>query len=310
MTGVEVAALEPGSALWSRRITASKISGIFNASKYSSPTKEFHLLRAELAADGPNEATERGQDFEEVILRRFFRRHPELRQCGTKTFSRTGCEEWAAANPDDIAANDRTGEVFGVEAKTDGRGDYQWGAPGSADIPLGYYLQVQWQMHMSGMRRTWVVCLGPYYDETEYLIEYDAELGASIEAHCREFYRNAVDPDGTPPEVDGHSETYNAIRRAHRDIDRDQDWPVSEQLAREFESALEAVDAADEALNLSRSKLLRVMGQARRAVIGHGKNRQVVATRQPTKNGVALYKMRKPIDWHAATLPPQEGTQK
>jgi len=310
MTGVEVAALEPGSVRWSRKITASKIPGIFDASKYSSPTKEWHLLRGEIDPDGPNEATERGQDFEEIILRRFFRRHPELRQCGTKTFTRTGLEAWAAANPDDIAANDRTGETFGIEAKTDGRGDYQWGPAGSAEIPLGYFLQVQWQMHMSGLRRTYVVCLGPFYDETEYLIPYDPDLAAAIEAHCAEFYRSATDPDGQPPEVDGHGETYNAIRRAHRDIERDYDWQISVELAREFEAAVHGADDADEALNLARSKMLRVMGNTRRAVVGHGKNAQTVATRQSTKNAVALYKFRKPIDWHAATLPPTpEGTK-
>ncbi|WP_158608008.1 YqaJ viral recombinase family protein [Nocardia panacis] len=309
MTGVEVTALEPGSSRWSRKITASKIPGIFNASKFSSPTKEFHLLRGEIAPDGPSEATERGQDFEEIILRRFFRRHPELRQRGTRTFSRPGLEEWAAANPDDIAVNEHTGETFGVEAKTDGRGDYQWGPPGSTEIPLGYFLQVQWQMHMSGLRKTYVVCLGPFYDESEYIITYDPELAAAIEAHCAEFYRKAMDPTGEPPDVDGHGETYNAIRRTHRDIERDWDWEVSIETAREFEAAVLGVDAADEALNLARSKLLRAMGNARRAVVGHGKNAQTVATRQPTKNGVALYKFRKPIDWHAATLPPHpKGT--
>ncbi|MFI5781146.1 YqaJ viral recombinase family protein [Nocardia sp. NPDC051570] len=310
MTGIEIAPLEPGSTRWSRKITASKIPGIFNASKYSSPTKEWHLLRGEIDPDGPNEATERGQDFEEIILRRFFRRHPELRRCGTKTFTRSGLEEWAAANPDDIAVNDRTGETFGVEAKTDGRGDYQWGPPGSADIPLGYFLQVQWQMHMSGLRRTYVVCLGPYYDESEYVINYDPDLATSIEDHCAEFHRNAMDLDGRPPEVDGHGATYNAIRRAHHDIDRNTDWQISVELASEFESAVQGVEAADEAMNLARSRLLRVMGTARRAVIGHGRNKQVVATRQPTKTGVALYKMRKPIDWHAATLPAEaKGTK-
>ncbi|WP_067565949.1 YqaJ viral recombinase family protein [Nocardia acidivorans] len=308
MIGVEVAALEPGSARWTRKITASKIPGIFNASKFSSPTKEFHLLRGEIEPDPGNDATERGNDFEEVILRRFFRRHPELRQCGTKTFSRPGLEEWAAANPDDIAVNDQTGEAYGVEAKTDGRGDYQWGPPGSAEIPLGYFLQVQWQMHMSGLRKTYVVCLGPFYDESEYVIHYDPELAAAIEAHCHELYLSAMDPNGQPPEVDGHGETYNAIRRAHREIERQTDWEVSVEIAREFESAVLGLEAADEALNLARSKLLRVMGNARRAVVGQGKNAQTVATRQPTKNGVALYKFRKPIDWAAATATTPKGT--
>ncbi|WP_280273429.1 YqaJ viral recombinase family protein [Nocardia wallacei] len=296
---VEVATLEPGTGDWARKITASKIPGIFGASKYSSPTKEWYLLRGEVPPDGENEAIARGRDFEPVILDRFFRRHVELKRQGTKTFSRPGCEEWAAANPDDIGIDSRTGEAFGIEAKTDGRGDYQWGPAGSAEIPLGYFLQVQWQMHMSGIRRTWVTCLGPFYDETDYLVDYDGELSAQIEHHCREFHRSAMDPNGQPPDVDGHPETYGAIRRAHPEIERDEDWPVAVDLAREFEAAVHGVDAADEALNLARSKLLRVMGNARRAVVGSGKGKQVVATRQPTKTGVALYKFRKPIDWDA-----------
>ncbi|MBF6460203.1 YqaJ viral recombinase family protein [Nocardia puris] len=299
--------LMPRSEAWVRRITASKIPGLFNASKYSSPTKEYYLLRGELQPDGDSEVTERGRDFEPVILARFFRRHPELERVDSGSFSRPGLETWAAATPDAMARHRETGELFVIEAKTDGRGDYQWGATGSSEIPLGYYLQVQWQLHMTSCHRAYVVCLGPFYDETEHPITYDAALATEIEDHCREFHRNAMDPHGEPPEVDGHEETYNAIRRAHPDIDRGahEDWRVSVDLAREFEAAVHGHSAAEEALNLMRSRLLRTMGTARRAVIGHGKNRQVVATRQPTKGGaVALYKFRKPIDWAAADLPP------
>ncbi|MGY1946691.1 YqaJ viral recombinase family protein [Nocardia asiatica] len=299
--------IEPGSPAWMRLITGSKIPGIFNASKYSSPTKEFYLLRGEIDPDGDNEATERGRDFEPVILERFFRRHPELDRKQTGAFTRPHLSSWAAATPDGIAVDRRTGEHACVEAKTDGRGDYQWGTPGSAEIPLGFYLQAQWQMHMTGYRRTYVVRLGPFYDEDEYVIAYDANLAADLETDCYDFWRNAMDPVGQPPMVDGHAETYNAIRRAHPDIDRDYDWPVSFELAREFETAVHGLDAAEEALNLARSKMLRAMGRARRAVIGHGKNTQVVATRQPTKKGASLYKFRKPIDWDAAALPPFEG---
>ncbi|MFD6217248.1 YqaJ viral recombinase family protein, partial [Nocardia salmonicida] len=243
-------------------------------------------------------------DFEGVILARFFRRHPELERIEAGTFTRPGLEGWAAATPDAMARHRVTGEVFVIEAKTDGRGDYQWGPTGSSEVPLGYYIQVQWQLHMTGVRRAYLVCLGPFYDETEHPIDYDRALAAATEKHCDEFYRMAQ--LGLPPEVDGHAETYNAIRRAHPDIDRGdhEDWPISDELAHEFEDAVHALDAAEEALNLARSKMLRTMGRARRAVIGHGKNLQVIATRQPTKKGASLYKFRKPIDWIAAALPP------
>ncbi|WP_280421974.1 YqaJ viral recombinase family protein [Nocardia carnea] len=313
MTTVELPLLDlmPGGEAWSRQITASKIPGIFNASKYSSPTKEFYLLRGEVERDGENDATQRGRDFEPVILDRFFRRHPELERIEAGSFSRPGLEGWASATPDAMA-REQYGPTYVVEAKTDGRGDYQWGPAGSSEIPLGYYLQVQWQMHMTGARQAWVVCLGPYYDETDYLIAYDRGLAADIEAFAREFHANAMNPHGVPPKVDGHEETYNAIRRAHPEIDRGEheDWPISLDLAHEFDDAVNGLDAAEEAMNLARSKMLRVMGNARRAVIPGGATAkgkpkvQVVATRQPSKRGVALYKMRKPLDWTLA-----EGAQ-
>ncbi|MBH0778774.1 YqaJ viral recombinase family protein [Nocardia bovistercoris] len=311
MTTVEI--LTPGVGAWTRLITASKIPGLFNASKYSSPVKEFHLLRGEIDPDGTNDAIERGQDFEPIIIARFFRRHPELERLPSASISRPGLESWAAATPDAIARHRETGEVFTVEAKTDGRGDYQWGPNGSAEIPMGYYLQKQWQLHHRGVRRGYVICLGPFYVETEHIITYDAGLASDVVEFAYKFWRNAMDPDGVPPDVDGHIETYNAIRRAHPEIDRGQheDWPVSFDLAREFEAAVAGLDAAEERLNLARSSLLRVMGRARRAIVGHGKNKQVVATRQPTKNGAAaLYKFRKPIDWTAAALPPVEEPAK
>ncbi|KZM75786.1 YqaJ viral recombinase family protein [Nocardia terpenica] len=303
--------MQPGSSDWRRRITASKIPGILNASKYSSPTKEFYLLRNAIDPDPDNEAMERGRDFEPVILDRFFRRYPELERVGAQTFSRTGIESWAAATPDDVAVHTDTTEIFCVEAKTDCYGDYQWGRPGTDEIPLGYYLQVQWQMHMADVARAYVVKLGPFFDEDEFIVEYDSTLAEKVESHCRAFYLNAMDPDGQPPEVDGHSATYDAIRRAHPEIDRTrrgQDWRVTRELAREFEDALAGVDAAEERLNLVKSKLLRVMGRARRAVVGTGKHTQVVATRQPTKTGVALYKMRRPIDWSLVVDDPTTPT--
>lgn len=304
MTASILDTVVPGTAEWSRRITASKIPGLFNASKYSSPTKEFYLLRGEVDPDGTNDAIERGNDFEPVILERFFRRHPEWERIECGSFSRPGLESWAAATPDAMARHRETGEVVVIEAKTDGRGDYQWGDPGTDAIPLGYYLQVLWQLHMTGCRRAIVVCLGPYYDEQEYVVHYAADTAADIEAGALEFWRNAMSPLGTPPDVDGHPETYNAIRRAHPEIDRDRDWPVSLELAREYEAAVHGLDAAEERMNRARSTLLHVMGNARRAVIGHGKNTQTVATRQASKRGVALYKFRKPLDWQKAELPP------
>ncbi|MGW1740500.1 YqaJ viral recombinase family protein [Nocardia sp. NPDC001965] len=307
MTTIEqpLSALLPGSEEWSRKITASKIPGLFNASKYSSPVKEYHLLRGEVDPDGTNEAIERGNDFEPVILKRFFRRHPELERLPAGSFSRPGLESWAAGTPDAMARHRQTGEVFTVEAKSDGRGDHQWGPPGSAEIPLGFYLQKQWQLHMTCCLRGYVAYLGPFFDDADYLIEYDSGLAADIEAFARDFHANAMNPNGVPPEVDGHRETYNAIRRAHPEIDRGEheDWPISLDLAHQYEDAVNGLAAAEEALNLASSTVLRVMGNARRAVIpggttARGKPKvQVVATRRPSKRGVALYKMSKPLDW-------------
>lgn len=309
MTATLLDTLTPGAGEWSRRITASKIPGLFNASKYSSPTKEYHLLRGEIDPDGTNDAIERGNDFEGVILERWLRRNPEWERIPSGTFARPGLESWAAGTPDAMARHRKTGEVITLEAKTDGRGDYQWGPTGSSEVPLGFYLQKQWQLHMTGCPRGVIVCLGPFYEETEHPIDYDAALAADIEAFTHEFWRNAMDPDGKPPQVDGHEETYNAIRRSCPEIERDQDWPISFELAHEFEDAVHGLEAAEERLNTARSTLLRTMGRARRAVIGHGKNAQTVATRQPTKKGAsaALYKFRKPIDWAAAELPPVES---
>lgn len=302
---VRVDALEPGSVAWSALVTASKIPGIYGQSKYSSPTKEFYLLRGEIPPDDDNDAMERGRDFEPVILERFFRRHPELIRLPHGSFTLIGLD-WAAATPD-ATATDEHGRLLCIEAKTDGRGDYEWGTPGTDEIPLGFYLQTQWQMHMTGARRTIVVRLGPFYDEDEYTVVYDAEQAADMEDYAGWFHRNALDPNGQPPDVDGNEHTYDAIRRANSLVDyAADDWDVGFELAREFDTALLGFDGAQEALHLAKSKLLRTMGTARRAVIGEGKNTQVVATRQRTKKGVAIYKARKPIDWAAAGYIPSD----
>ena len=288
--------LEAGSDAWARMITASKIPGIYGQSKFSSPTKEFHALRGEIPPDPDNTAMELGRDFEPIILARFFRRHPELTRQPHASYTRLGLEEWASATPD-ATAHANGGRLIGVEAKVDAHDDYRW----TDEPPVGVWLQTQWQMHLSGARVTYVVKFGAFLAEDEYIVEYDRTQAEDMEDYLGWFHANAMDPNGVPPELDGHAETYDAIRRVNTlvDVDAD-DWDIGYDLAREFDNAVRGFDAAETALNLAKSKLLRVMGDARRAVIGEGKQRQTVATRQRTKKGVAIYKGRKPIDWVAA----------
>ena len=295
----------PGSPAWRQLVTASKVPGIMGATHRSSPTKEFHIMRGELDPDPPNEAMQWGHDLEPVILRRFFRAHPDLAEIMPGCWTRPGLE-WLAATPDAVAEHRETGERFVVEAKLDMRGNPEYGETHADDIPLTHYMQVQVQLYLLGIQRGWLARFGPFFDESHHLVELDVEFAEQLVRDLNTWWQNTM--AGIEPPVDGLPETYHAIRRAHPEIDRDQDWPVAIDLAQRFTRAVAAAEAAETELNEAKSTMLRAMGRARRAVVpgtppgprGGKPQPQVVATRQPTGRGVALYGPRKPIDWDLA----------
>lgn len=279
--------LLPGSPEWLRVVSSSKVSAILGLSPYESPRSLWHKMRGDIPPEPQTSAQARGTYLEAGILDWYFADYPGLTRIGHETTVRRDDLPWAICSPDDVATDPATGDSFPVEVKTDGRGVF--GEPGTDQVPLHYVVQGMWTCHIGGWDRIVYPVLGPWLDRADYVVAYDPALAREIEQRCYAFYRSLGD-DQAAPALDDTLATYDAIR-AVAPIG-DGDWECPPDLARDLCRARADIDTAQARHNLTRSRCLEAMGDAKRVVCGG----QVLAQKQRTKSGTALYPPRRPVD--------------
>lgn len=286
------ALLVPGSAEWLKTISSSKVAAILGLSPWESPRSLWHKMHGDIPPEAQTSAQSRGTFLEAGLLAWFFADHPELTRLGGESTVRSERLPWASCSPDDIATDPVSGEQFPIEAKTDARGVF--GEPGTDEIPLYYLVQGLWTMHVGGWSKIVFPVLGPFLERQDYTMEYAplAELAADIEARCFAFWQSLqID---TPPELDGSVATYEALRSVS--TAGDGDWECPPDLARELCQSRTDIAAAEGRHNLARSRVLDLMGDAKRVICGG----QVLGQKQSTKSGKpALYPPRKAVDLDA-----------
>lgn len=295
--------LDPGSPGWLRLMTASKVSAVLGASPWESPRSMWHKMRNDLPEEPTTAVQARGHYLEPAVLAWWADQHgvdrtnPE--QWRTQPLYVSG--GWAAATPDAEALTD--GDLVLVEAKS-ARELEEWGAPGTDEIPAHYLIQAYWQMHVSGIHVCHVPIIGAFLDFAEYQVTYDAEVGAELEAKCREFM-DSLQAD-QPPALDDNPATYDALRKLYRTVE-DTTVEITPAVAREYLEALTARKAAEARERLAKSTVLDLMGATRFAMCAGVK----VARRQPNKTGFQLNQVAKTPDDIPAGSPadgPMEGT--
>lgn len=299
--------LVPGSPEHMRTITASKVPVILGLSEWESPAQLWLRMRGDIPPQDVNDAMRRGHNQEDSILRWFFEvMHPEFEWVSGETTITRGDLPWAAANPDSI------GQVFTpeddpfiehpifVEAKSVARDMGKWGKPGTDQVPMGYYAQCQWQMHMShghgGQRvqTTYLIKHGPFVDQwDEYIIKYNPVLAQQIEQIAHRFWLSLEDDDACPAPSTTRGEAA-AFAKLHPEIERELEWQINPEHAAAFHDARNRVKAAELEVEQAKAMILRSMGNARVAKVGD----LTVARRQPTKKGVSLYPPQRDIEVH------------
>lgn len=286
--------LEPGTEPWLRLMTSSKVAAILGVSPWDSPRSMWHKMRNELLKPAETDVQARGHYLEPAILAWWRDQHPEFVRVEAAPTMLLG--DWAAASPDMRAWTvDDTSAI--VEAKS-GRDLDEWGTPGTDEIPPYYLTQVFWELHVSGDKVCYVPIIGPFLDFAEYVVTYDAEIGAALEARCREFYDSLS--DDRPPPLDDSVATYDALRVLHRSLDEQRVIEVTPAIAREYVEALNARKDAEARERAAKSTVLDLMGDARYAECSGIR----VARRQPNKTGFQLNQVAK-----TTTDFPDEGTQ-
>lgn len=231
-------------------------------SPWDSPRSMWHKMRGDIPWDEESEAMERGNLLESGVLAWWRKHHEHERFTEQLT---TTLDDWCVATPDAVTI--QSGESVIVEAKTAARDD-DWGTPGTDQVPTYYLCQAYFAAHVLNLAGTPVkrvhmpVLFGTRLRFENYVIEYDAAVGAELLARCRDFYDSLV---GDPPPLDDTVATYEVIRKIHPDIARGESVELD---AREARRLVEWTDELESTKRNQREAMTTVaerMGRAQYA---------------------------------------------
>lgn len=266
--------------------------------------KAGYLQREEVA----NPLFEWGHRLEPVVAEKFADNHPEYAVEVSGSWIHKD-RPWHGANPDRLLAPvyEYDGEEFIgdpeaiLEIKTSMSG-YGW----ENDMcPIKYVAQLRWYMECFGLNYGYLAVLVSLGDYREFLVPRDpAQPVISMQTGNEEWYSiggqemlDAADDfyrslpgqltaEGTPPEIDGGTDTYELLRERHPDI-LNQDVEVTPELAAELRQSLVDEKAAVAEAQRMKNLVLEIMGKSRRAIIptADPKKPVIVARRQSKKGG-------------------------
>jgi putative phage-type endonuclease len=284
VTATPLPDLQPGSEAWQRRMTASKVAAVLGLSPWESRFSLWHRMSGLIDPQEATDATRRGHYLEDAVAQWWADQHPDLLAGDGGTWEHPD-RPWQAASPDRLCyagpiRDDDAGPVAVLEVKTTADSD-EWGAAGTDEIPPYYRAQVVWQMDTLGLPTAYVAVLLPRLEFREYRIDYNPDEAAYIRGEARAFLDSLPGgPAEQRPDLDAHGATYQAVQQLHPGIDGT-DYPVADDVAREFCEARRALEAATAREQAARTRLADAMQDAKRARwLG-----KTIADRRPSRNG-------------------------
>lgn len=318
-TAVLVGEYEDGSKEWhaARRavIGGSEIGSIMGVNNFQSG----YVLWFKKAGLIPDENEENplfewGHRLEPALAQKFQDEHPEFRVIKSGSYVHKD-RPWHGANPDRLLSAvyeavtpegelvEYEGPVEAVlEIKTSMNG-YGWE---NDACPVKYVAQLRWYLECFGYDYGYLIVLANLGDYREFLVPRDPNKpvvsgqtgeqqwysigGEEMLEAGRAFFESLpgkITQQGTPPEPDAGKDSYELIRTFHPDI-LDKDYVLDPDFFAEIRAAQAAEQAASAELQRVKNILLERMGKTRKAVIGEGKSKVVVA-RRTSRNGGAPY---------------------
>ncbi len=255
-----------------------------------------------------NPLFEWGHRLEPTVAEKFADNHPEYAVEASGSWIHRD-RPWHGANPDRILSpvyEYEGGRVIGdpeaiLEIKTSMAG-YGWE---NDRCPVKYVAQLRWYMECFGFEYGYLAVLISLGDYREFLVPRDPNKpvvsmqtgdeewysigGTEMLETVEEFYftlPGQLTLEGTPPDIDGGTDTYELIRERHPDINN-VDIEVTRELADQLKAALEAEKSATAEAQRMKNTMLETLGKARRAVIPSGdpKKPVIVARRQSKQGG-------------------------
>lgn len=291
--------IEPGSPEWLRVITPSKVAAIVGVSRYESPYGLWHRMKGVLDPEPHKDIFDTGHAFELALGYLWKVDNPGWRLSqgasrpgSTRNVVQVATNEFgfpAVATLDRRASRGTLRRV--VEFKT-ARSLEDWGDEFTGDCPGDYYTQVQMLMAFTGWTKVpaHLTVMGPFFRHYTYEIEFRGDLVDTLMHVCRQFWASlAAD---TPPPLDQHKATYQAVRDLHPDIDRGVVVDVPRGLITELREAKAQIEDAKVWERGCTTRLLDLMNGAQYARVGE----TIVADRRNHASGsVALVVNKKPF---------------
>lgn len=269
---------QPGTPEWCALVTASKVPAMLGLSPWDSPLSMWLKMAGRAPWDEESQAMRRGNMLENAVLDWWLADNPEAVEVDRQPWCQLMDEDWCGATPD-MSILGATDEPEFVDAKTTTDDEESWW-----DGPPAHYLtSSMWQLAMAPRvkRVNLAVLFGRRLTLRKFTVERDDELCGALIDRAREFYLSLAADE--PPPLSGMACEYDAIRKAHPEIDRGETATIPADLAGEYVTAYRATKA----LPAIQAAVLDAMGRAQYAADPDG-NR--IARRQPSKgDAVALY---------------------
>jgi putative phage-type endonuclease len=278
-----VGVFESGTSDWHEAraysIGGSEIGILMGLSQWESPLALWAKKTGKI--ENPpltNWAVRFGQAFEEPILKLWIEEHPEYEVFTTGTYQ--DCDNpWLHANPDALARHKETGEWLVVEIKT-ARTSFE-------SLPPTYEAQVRHYMMVLKIQRSVVVAVAGmtwqefWVDRDEFTEQVQLDQAKRFMAHIT---------NDTKPDYDGAESTYEVIRKLHPLID---DTEIEIDGLHDLALAQQEFDDAQSRLNLCKSWVLDLMGNAKHAYMVVDGQQIRVASRQARRDGVPYLVVKK-----------------
>lgn len=263
----------PGTPEWRGMITASKVPVILGLSPWQSP---YRLAAEMMGLVEPEEISPQKKDMflwghscEEGIAAFWKQKHPEWEvSAGEIAYTEPSLPFPNLVTVDRIATHKETGEQRVLEMKTVNSFDQlaKWLKPGEPhSVPANYEAQHLFQKGVSGIHEGEVLVQAMGAPES-HNVTWDALTFARILKRCNEFY--SLLQEGTLPDLDDATSTYETVRGLHPDIERDTVHVATTEEALALFDAKEAADQAEAKYRKLRTQLLDNMGNRHRAVAG------------------------------------------
>lgn len=263
---VLVGRFEHGSPQWldARRggLGGSEIAAVLGLSPWDSPLSLYHRKRGELPDLDLTDEMEAGTRCEPMIARWFADHHPEYVVEEHPGTWRHRDRDWEFANPDAaLHPIQAPAARAGAEWKFSLFGD-DFGPEGTDEIPVHYRCQVLHYIDVMGWPGMWlVVFIGARGEFREYWIPADEDEQLLLRASGEVFMGMLA--AGERPPLDAHPVTQRTVRQLHPDIDgRAVEIPA--ELSADWHTAKRQLVAAENVERLANTRLLDVLGDARR----------------------------------------------